>query len=50
MTAGTVSQPGGVGTAFIVSGSHTYADSGVNGGTRNLPDPGLRRGRRWLAG
>ena len=29
MTAGTVSQPGGVGTAFIVSGSHTYADSGV---------------------
>ena len=33
MTAGTVSQPGGVGTAFIVSGSHTYADSGVNGGT-----------------
>jgi uncharacterized repeat protein (TIGR01451 family) len=32
MTAGTVSQPGGVGSAFIVSGSHTYADSGVNGG------------------
>jgi hypothetical protein len=31
-TAGTVSQPGGVGTAFIVSGVHTYADSGVNGG------------------
>ena len=40
MTAGTVSQPGGVGTAYIVSGSHTYADSGVNGGTGNLPDPG----------
>ncbi len=33
MTAGTVSQPGGVGTALIVSGSHTYADSSVNGGT-----------------
>ncbi len=32
MTAGTVSQPGGVGTPFIVSGSHTYADAGVNGG------------------
>jgi len=33
MTAGTVSQPGGVGTAFVVSGSHTYADSGVNSAT-----------------
>ena len=32
MTAGTMSQPGGVGTAFVVSGSHTYADAGVNGG------------------
>jgi large repetitive protein len=32
-SAGTVTQPGGAGTAFIVSGSHTYADSGVNGGT-----------------
>jgi hypothetical protein len=32
-TYGTVTQPGGAGTAFIVSGSHTYADSGVNGGT-----------------
>jgi hypothetical protein len=32
MTAGTVSQPGGAGTAYVVSGSHTYADSGVNGG------------------
>jgi hypothetical protein len=30
---GTISQPGGVGTAFVVSGAHTYADSGVNGGT-----------------
>ena len=27
-----ISQPGGVGTAFIVSGTHTYADAGVNGG------------------
>jgi uncharacterized repeat protein (TIGR01451 family) len=33
LTAGTVGQPGGVGTAFVVSGSHTYADSGVNGGS-----------------
>jgi hypothetical protein len=33
LTAGTVSQPGGVGTAFIVSGAHTYADSGVTTGT-----------------
>jgi hypothetical protein len=32
MTAGTLSQPGGAGTAYVVSGSHTYADSGVNGG------------------
>ena len=33
MTAGTISQPGGAGTAFIVSGMHTYADSGVTTGT-----------------
>ena len=32
-TAGIVTQPGGVGTAFDVAGSHTYADAGVNGGT-----------------
>ena len=32
LTAGTVSQPGGIGTAYVVSGSHTYADAGVNGG------------------
>ncbi len=31
-TAGSISQPGGVGTAFLVSGTHTYADAGVNGG------------------
>ena len=42
MTAGTLSQPGGVGTAYIVSGSHTYADSGVNGRYRTLCDPGVR--------
>jgi hypothetical protein len=36
-SAGTVSQPGGAGTAYIVSGSHTFADSGVNGGSRNVP-------------
>jgi hypothetical protein len=37
MSAGTVTQPGGVGTAFIVTGSHTYADSGVNGGVGTYP-------------
>ena len=37
MTAGTISQPGGAGTAFIVSGSHTYADAGVNGGAGTYP-------------
>jgi uncharacterized protein (TIGR03118 family) len=31
-TAGTITQPGGVGTAFLVSGTHTYANAGVNGG------------------
>ena len=36
MTAGTVSQPGGVGTAYIVSGTHTYADSGDTTGTGNI--------------
>jgi hypothetical protein len=33
MTAGTISQPGGAGTAYIVSGMHTYAASGVTTGT-----------------
>jgi hypothetical protein len=33
LTAGTVTQPLGVGTAYIVSGSHTYADSGVSTGS-----------------
>jgi len=36
-TSGTVSQPGGIGTAFVVSGTHNYADSGVNGGTGLFP-------------
>jgi hypothetical protein len=36
-TAGTVSQPGGVGSAFIVTGSHTYATSGTNGGIGHFP-------------
>ena len=36
-SAGTVSQPGGPGTAFIVSGTHTYADAGVNGGIGTYP-------------
>ena len=31
-TAGTISQPTGLGNAFDVSGTHTYADAGVNGG------------------
>ncbi len=30
-SAGTVTQPGGVGTAFDVTGSHTYADAGSTG-------------------
>jgi len=30
-TAGTITQPGGVGTAFSVSGSHTYASTGTTG-------------------
>ena len=36
-SAGTVSQPGGPGTAFLVSGTHTYADAGVNGGIGHYP-------------
>jgi hypothetical protein len=30
-TTGTISQPGGVGTAFLVSGSHTYAEESAPG-------------------
>lgn len=36
-TAGMISQPGGVGTAFVVSGTHTYADAGVQGGIGHYP-------------
>jgi uncharacterized protein (TIGR03118 family) len=36
-TAGTISQPGGTGTAFLVSGTHTYADAGVNAGIGHYP-------------
>ena len=37
-SAGTVmSLPGGVGTSFVVVGSHTYGDSGVNGGAGTFP-------------
>ena len=36
-SVGSVTQPGGVGTPFIVSGSHTYASSGVNGGVGVFP-------------
>jgi uncharacterized protein (TIGR03118 family) len=36
-SAGTVSQPGGAGTPFIVSGTHVYADAGVNGGVGHYP-------------
>jgi large repetitive protein len=32
-SVGTISQPNGPGTAFVVTGSHVYADSGVNGGS-----------------
>ena len=39
LTAGTISQPV-PGGAFIVSGSHTYADSGVNGGVIALDGKG----------
>lgn len=37
LSAGTITQPGGVGTPFIVTGSHTYADAGVNGGIGTYP-------------
>ena len=37
LSAGTITQPGGVGTAFVVTGSHTYADAGQDGGTGQYP-------------
>lgn len=33
---GSITQPGGIGTPFLVSATHTYADSGVNGGIGNF--------------
>ena len=36
-SAGTISQPGGPGTAFVITGSHTYGDAGVNGGVGTFP-------------
>lgn len=36
-SAGTVSQSGGLGSAFMVAGSHTYGDAGVNGGMGQFP-------------
>jgi large repetitive protein len=37
LSLGSVTQPGGAGTAFIVSGTHTYATAGVNGGIGQYP-------------
>ena len=34
---GTISQPGGPGTPFIVTGSHNYIDAFVNNGTGHFP-------------
>src|SRR5207249_3084993 len=39
-TTGTVTQPGGVGTAFVVSGSHTYAEEGSYTVTVSITDKG----------
>ena len=36
-TLGAISQPGGIGTPFDVSATHTYAASGVNGGIGHYP-------------
>ena len=47
-TVGTITQPGGVGTVFTVSGSHTYANSPSNGGTGNDTIQRVRGGRRRL--
>ncbi len=37
LSLGMVTQPAGVGTAFLVSGTHTYASAGVNGGIGHYP-------------
>src|SRR5439155_336350 len=39
-TAGAVTQPGGMGTAFVVSGSHTYAEEGAYTTTISITDKG----------
>jgi len=36
-STGLISQPGVAGTPFDVTGSHTYADAGVNGGVGHYP-------------
>ncbi|MDB5351015.1 MAG: hypothetical protein JWN86_2262 [Planctomycetota bacterium] len=36
-STGTISQPGGAGSAFLVTGTHTYADAGVDGGVGHFP-------------
>jgi hypothetical protein len=37
-TAGTINQPGGVGTQYTVSGSHTYAEEGTYTATIKITD------------
>jgi hypothetical protein len=39
-SAGTVSQPGGIGTQFIVTGTHTYAEEGSKSITVTITDKG----------
>jgi hypothetical protein len=39
-TAGVITQPGGVGTVFVVSGSHTYQDEGSQTVTVTINDRG----------
>src|SRR5207248_1502018 len=39
-TTGTVTQPGGIGTAFVVSGSHTYAEESSHTITVSITDKG----------
>src|SRR4029077_6452994 len=39
-TTGTITQPGGLGTPFVVSGTHTYADEGSHTITITITDKG----------